>query len=1203
MRSKNSLLILLFVLYQIKILGQVPRSEVNCPTPEIASLGTYGNVPVSLYTGQPNISIPLYEIKEGSISVPISLDYHLASVKPNRHTGWVGLGWVLSSGGYITRNVRGLMDEKKYENGLSTYSGYASGFYAHRSKLNNINNINTLKTYGNHAQANAGEEYELMADEFSFNFCGYSGNFYLNKDGGWTVISDHDIKIVFNEDDGFINKSQLHIYADNWYYRYCDRFFNKFTLITPDGLRYTFGGNANNTNVDAVEYSISYYRQNISDLIPTSWYLTKIETPEGRTVTFTYAAGDPVCELKYSPFYKEKNNIVCNYDYPITSYKALSGYLQFPVYLTAINTASEIISFHSFVDDSGKPNAMYLIPSESTKYPEGLASVFDSPGNVQENFCTFFKNINDNVNVYQMKNAIREKINWRLLHAISIKYNNSFAKTYYFQYDFQKFNKILAALTERNGTYEECGFTTLPPYPSNYTPREYHFTYHNMSDLFSNPTLNKEDSWGYYNSNATYTFSTTVDEVISGKPYSSLTYTKAGTLQSIQYPTGGKTVFEYELNKYSKFVNPSFTTYTTENYNSTGGGLRISKITSYTDENTVAQIKKYYYTTDSVPGDDTYPKKSSGILKRKPVYECLFKAQNSQGNFYYSPPEGNAELKIKQSEGFLMQTTNDNTPFIGYSSVIEQTLDANGNSNGYVRYQFSNYDEDVWGETHLDESFLYSNVTGNDNYANPFSSRAQERGKLMAEDYYDASGNLKKSIRNHYKPSDENYFLTINQEVMFFCSHPATYQFSTMLYAFRTYTYSYLLDKQTVREYQNNDNVIQTETQYSYNSRKLLSTTTVLRSDGIKQTTKLVYPFEIIEGADAAVMQKMTAKNMLSEYVEKVSYLENGKVIDGEYRKYKEFIANFLIKPEKIYLLPKTGSTTFNNLYPSSATNISLYLESGMHPPDIISMTDAFTIRKYPTKVKISMLLNQQSQYINYFPLPICFVIRIKKSDGTQIYEIEASDNVYGRYDNYYYIYERADEIELQPGTYIAELTHRGRFNSDFTYLNVGHWGWLQISGIEKSPTMALSYSMLKPEISYKYNSKGNIIEARHEGSQISTAYIWGYNYQYPIAEIKNASYAEVKTALNYTNDNQVEAIAAKSAPTYYDWILIESLQTNLPNSQVTIYKYKPSIGIQSVTSPNGATVYYQYDELNRLKTIKDHLGNIIQQNDYKYHN
>ena len=32
---KNSILILLFVLFQIKILGQIPRSEVNCPTPEI----------------------------------------------------------------------------------------------------------------------------------------------------------------------------------------------------------------------------------------------------------------------------------------------------------------------------------------------------------------------------------------------------------------------------------------------------------------------------------------------------------------------------------------------------------------------------------------------------------------------------------------------------------------------------------------------------------------------------------------------------------------------------------------------------------------------------------------------------------------------------------------------------------------------------------------------------------------------------------------------------------------------------------------------------------------------------------------------------------------------------------------------------------------------------------------------------------------
>lgn len=54
----------------------------NVQSPEVANLGTYGQIPVSQFTGVPNISIPVYTIKVGKYSFPISISYHLASVKP-----------------------------------------------------------------------------------------------------------------------------------------------------------------------------------------------------------------------------------------------------------------------------------------------------------------------------------------------------------------------------------------------------------------------------------------------------------------------------------------------------------------------------------------------------------------------------------------------------------------------------------------------------------------------------------------------------------------------------------------------------------------------------------------------------------------------------------------------------------------------------------------------------------------------------------------------------------------------------------------------------------------------------------------------------------------------------------------------------------------------------------------------------------------
>ena len=71
----------------------------NVPSPEIAGLGEYGKVPVSLFTGTPNISIPLYKVEVGNFSLPISASYHPSSVKANSPSGCLGLGWNLMAGG------------------------------------------------------------------------------------------------------------------------------------------------------------------------------------------------------------------------------------------------------------------------------------------------------------------------------------------------------------------------------------------------------------------------------------------------------------------------------------------------------------------------------------------------------------------------------------------------------------------------------------------------------------------------------------------------------------------------------------------------------------------------------------------------------------------------------------------------------------------------------------------------------------------------------------------------------------------------------------------------------------------------------------------------------------------------------------------------------------------------------------------------
>ena len=119
MKNSNIATVLFFLALTNTILGQ-DLPEVMPPSPNAAALGQYADIPVSKYTGVPNIGIPLYTIKSGEIELPISLSYHASGIKVAQEASWVGLGWSLNAGGVITKQVRGL-DDFESQPGLDGY--------------------------------------------------------------------------------------------------------------------------------------------------------------------------------------------------------------------------------------------------------------------------------------------------------------------------------------------------------------------------------------------------------------------------------------------------------------------------------------------------------------------------------------------------------------------------------------------------------------------------------------------------------------------------------------------------------------------------------------------------------------------------------------------------------------------------------------------------------------------------------------------------------------------------------------------------------------------------------------------------------------------------------------------------------------------------------------------------------------------------
>ena len=148
-------------------------------SPEVASLGRFGSYEVNLFTGVPDISIPIYNIQVGELTLPISISYHASGIKVSETPSRVGLGWSLNAGGTITRKIQGKPDEQTNNyfaatptsefrvKSTSEIDGYSEAALDYLSKVD-------VRTYD-------GEP-----DIFSYNFPGHSGRFLFNQKDNFT---------------------------------------------------------------------------------------------------------------------------------------------------------------------------------------------------------------------------------------------------------------------------------------------------------------------------------------------------------------------------------------------------------------------------------------------------------------------------------------------------------------------------------------------------------------------------------------------------------------------------------------------------------------------------------------------------------------------------------------------------------------------------------------------------------------------------------------------------------------------------------------------------------------------------------------------------------------------------------------------------------------------------------------------------------
>lgn len=259
---------LVYLFSKIIVLQPVVAQELPTiipPTPTAASMMNFEELPIDYYTGQPDISIPVFSKKvHKDLGFNLALRYSTQGLKVNSRSSWVGTGWSLDAGGAISRTVRGYVDE---DPDWTSYGVLQNDDYWNYRSLD----IPSKNEFNWNVLGSRAKKWDSELDLYQFNFMGHSGRFVIIKDAGILKAKLLSIDKHYKIDLAY-DPTSLKV--------------SSFTITDTRGYRYTFG---------KVEVSISDMRSGGIDQNPESpgnisagstntmtynsaWYLTAVNT-------------------------------------------------------------------------------------------------------------------------------------------------------------------------------------------------------------------------------------------------------------------------------------------------------------------------------------------------------------------------------------------------------------------------------------------------------------------------------------------------------------------------------------------------------------------------------------------------------------------------------------------------------------------------------------------------------------------------------------------------------------------------------------------------------------------------------------------------------------------------------------------------------------------------------------------------------------
>ena len=494
MKKAIPVIAVLLALVSLPLHAQLPELEcpnVIPPSPEASKLATYISYPVNLSNGLVQTSIPLYEIVDGDIRIPITLSYHASGLKPNmRSSHWLGDGWSLTTGPSLSRTINGVADEINY-NASIALSGSPT-----------YEQLNAIYT----------QAVDVDLDEFSYALPGGGGKMYLRRgtDGSVTPVTIPRDNVKVTPTGGSA--------------------MTGFRITDGQGTAYSFGGPERSFG----DYVTHMFGGSALD-VRTSWKIREIRSATtGRVVTFEY--GSNVTEVFCSRF-ADALTILDNY----------TGHSACTIPLVNVSTHQ---SFDSKIYryDSAEGGLVeadlgtvmyptgYTFPmparQDMTQYNSYVRRINFSAGHVLFNMNSEMDKGLESIEIYDLSGGLVRRI--------------IFNQTYMRDFFSLRLESVRIESPD-GGEAETYSFTYNGAPPPRDTRSVDRWGYYNAKDNATLvPTVRTDVTVNNFPS-ASQTVTLTIP---GGDRSPDEEAMQAGILTSVTYPTGGRTEFSYEAHRY-----------------------------------------------------------------------------------------------------------------------------------------------------------------------------------------------------------------------------------------------------------------------------------------------------------------------------------------------------------------------------------------------------------------------------------------------------------------------------------------------------------------------------------------------------------------------------------------------------------------------------------------------------------------------------